>query len=142
MRYNGLSWGVRLVIAVLAVWVAVADARVTPGPTAPTDGVSLRTTGAKAPSGQWTPTDLAALVMMVLGAAVPFIPMDRRLGMKGTVSTPRNDSTPGSIHCTLPNPPRGVARIYNLPSRDWAIHGGSMSNSCRSGGVRIVPGMN
>ena len=142
MRSNGMGWGVRLAIAVLAVWMAVADARVTPAPTATIDWVSLPPTGAKPTAGHWTPTDFAALVMMVLGAAVPFLPMDRRLGIKGTVSTPRNDSTPGSIHCTLPNPPRGVARIHSLPSRDWAIHSGSLSNSCRTGGVRFVPGMN
>ena len=141
MRSNGMGWGVRLVIAVLAVWVAVADARVTPAPTTAIDGVSRPMLVGQPTASRWTPTDLAALLMMILGAAVPFLPMDRRPGMKSEVSNPGNDSTPGSIQCALPNPPRSVGGISGLPSRDWAVRTGPKSNSCGAVGVRVARGM-
>ena len=136
MSSSGTGWGVRGMLAVLAVWVAVADARVPSEAGATAAGIDRRTVSAQ-PAVRWTATDLAALTMMVLGAAVPFIPMSRRKEARESGSDLQNPQRSSPSDDGLSNSPGRLGRVFDRPSCDWAVRSGVGLNPRSRLGVAV-----
>ena len=124
LQSNGFGWGVRALLAALAVWVAVADSEVTSVSNPAGEVVRSPAASVRPAVVRWTTTDFAALAMMVLGAAVPFVPLGRREPQKKSGANSQASSVSPSVAHSLPSPPARLGRFHSLPSCDWTVRPG------------------